>query len=248
MAKEKVRLDVLLKEKGLVPSRARARALIMAGSVLVDGNTVTKSGFAVCRSQQLEVKEDACPFVSRGGLKLQKALDHFGISLKARVCMDVGASTGGFTQCLLKYGARLVYAVDVGYGQLDWHLRNRADIVNLEKTNIRYVARDIFDEIPDFASVDTSFISLKIVIPKVADLIAGRGEIIALIKPQFEAGRKRVGKGGIVRDPSVHNEVLADLRQFFSQELGLVFMGMVPSPVLGARGNREFLVYLKKNL
>ncbi len=248
MAKEKVRLDVLLKEKGLVPSRARARALIMAGSVLVDGNAVTKSGFAVCPSQQLEVKADACPFVSRGGLKLQKALDHFGISLKSRVCMDVGASTGGFTQCLLKYGARLVYAVDVGYGQLDWHLRNRPDIVNLERTNIRYVTRDIFGEVPGFASVDTSFISLKLVIPKVAELITGRGEIIALIKPQFEAGRKRVGKGGIVRDPSVHDDVLADLRQFFSRQLGLEIRGMVPSPVLGARGNREFLVYLKKNL
>ena len=248
MAKEKVRLDVLIKEKGLAPSRARAQAMIMAGSVLVDGDAVTKSGFHVSRGQQLEIKSDPCPFVSRGGLKLQKALDYFGISLKSRVCMDVGASTGGFTQCLLKYGASLVYAIDVGYGQLDWQLRNRPDIVNLEKTNIRYVTRDIFGEIPDFASVDTSFISLKIVIPKVSELITYRGEIIALVKPQFEAGRKRVGKGGIVRDPSVHDEVLADLKEFFSEELGLGFKGMVPSPVLGARGNKEFLVYLKKDL
>lgn len=247
MAKEKVRLDILLKEKGLVPSRTRAQAMIMAGSVLVDGNAVTKSGFLVSRSQQLEIKANPCPFVSKGGLKLQKALDYFAISLKSRICMDVGASTGGFTQCLLKYGSSLVYAIDVGYGQLDWQLRNRPDIVNLEKTNIRYVTRDIFGEIPDFASVDTSFISLKIVIPKVSELIKDRGEIIALIKPQFEAGPRRVGKGGIVKDPSIHTEVLTDLKRFFSEKLGLVFKGIVPSPILGARGNREFLVYLKKN-
>ena len=246
MAKEKLRLDVLLKERGLVSSRARGQALIMAGSVLVDGSVVTKSGFFVSPGQRIEIKADLCPYVSRGGLKLQKALEYFDVSVKSRICMDVGASTGGFTDCLLKYGARLVYSIDVGYGQLDWRLRNRDDIINLEKTNIRNVTRDIFKEIPCFASIDVSFISLKIVVPKVKELIKDGGDIIALIKPQFEAGRKQVGKGGIIRDPRIHDEVLADLERFFSRDIGVRSVGIIPSPVKGAKGNKEFLIHLKK--
>ncbi len=246
MAKEKLRLDSLLKEKGLVQSRSKGQAIIMAGSVAVDGNIITKPGHFVSPSQRIEIKEDPCPFVSRGGLKLQKALERFQVSVSQRVCLDVGASTGGFTHCLLQHGAKLVYAIDVGYGQLDWNLRNRVDIVNLERTNIRHVSQDIFHEIPDLATIDTSFISLKIVVPKVQELIQEKGDIIALIKPQFEAGREKVGKGGVIRDPTVHKEVLADLELFFTRELGLEYCGVVSSPITGAKGNREFLVHLKK--
>ena len=245
MAKEKLRLDVMLKEKGLVSSRARGQALIMAGSVQVDGVTVTKSGFPVSRTQQIAIIENSCPFVGRGGLKLQRALEAFGVSAASRVCLDVGASTGGFTDCLLQNGAKLVYALDVGYGQLDWTLRQRPDVINIERTNIRHVSQDLFAEIPDLATVDTSFISLKIVIPKVKQLIRQDGEIIALIKPQFEAGREKVGKGGIVRDPEIHREVIRDLEHFFNSRCGMKSMGVIDSPISGAKGNREFLIHLK---
>ncbi len=248
MAKEKLRLDVLMKMKGLVSSRAKGQALIMAGRVLVDGNVVTKSGHPVLPDQQIEIKQDLCPFVGRGGLKLQKALEFFDLDVISRACIDVGASTGGFTDCLLQHGARLVYAIDVGYGQLDWRLRNRPDIINIEKTNIRHVTKDIFKEVPDLATVDTSFISLRIVIPKVKDLLRDKADIIALIKPQFEAGRKRVGKGGIIRDPSVHEDILRELEQFFTEIVGLACQGIIPSPIEGAKGNKEFLIHLKKDL
>ena len=246
MAKEKLRLDIRLKEMGLVPSRAKGQALIMAGAVLVDGNIVTKAGYSVAPDQEVSIKENPCPFVGRGGLKLQEALNRFEVSVASRICLDVGASTGGFTDCLLKNGAKLVYAVDVGYGQLDWKLRNRPDVVNLEKTNIKNLSRNVFQHIPDLATIDTSFISLKKVIPKVIKLLDHRADLIALIKPQFEAGRKKVGKGGVIRDTAVHEEVLSDLKDFFTEEAGLLCEGIIQSPIFGAKGNREFLVHLKK--
>ena len=246
MAKKKQRLDILLKEKGIVPTRSRAQALIMAKAVLVNGKPVTKAGHLVNPDDEIILKDRGCPYVSRAGLKLEKALRHFDIEVKDRVCIDVGASTGGFTHCLLKHGAKLVYAVDVGYGQLDWRLRNRKDVINLERTNIRYLDPRLIAEEPDIATIDTSFISLKIVVPSVLGLLKGEGEIIALIKPQFEAGRKKVGKGGIVRDSKVHEEVIGELASFFEKELSLEVKGVIPSPILGAKGNREFLIHLVK--
>ncbi len=235
----------MLKEKGLAPSRTKAQALIMAGCVRVDGGKVTKAGFAVSRSQKIELMKNPCPFVSRGGLKLQRALEEFHVKAAGRICLDVGASTGGFTDCLLQHGARLVYAVDVGYGQLDWTLRNRSDVINMEKTNIRYVSRDHFEKIPDLATVDVSFISLKIIVPKLKQLILPKGEIIALIKPQFEAGPEKVGKGGIIRDPAIHKEIISELKEDFTSSCGLKCLGVTESPVTGAKGNREFLIHLK---
>ena len=237
----------MLKQRGLAPSRTRAQALIMAGMVLVDGRPVAKAGHPVSPEAEITLKSDPCPYVSRGGLKLEAALDRFAVDARGRICMDVGASTGGFTDCLLKRGARLVYAIDVGYGQLDWGLRNRQEVIALEKTNIRTMNSSSLDPVPDLAVVDTSFISLRLVIPRVIELIQPRGDIIALIKPQFEAGPKNVGKGGIIRDPKVHDRVLKDLANFFTVELGLSASGIIPSPILGAKGNREFLIHLEKD-
>jgi len=238
---------MMLKQRGLAPSRTRAQALIMAGMVLVDGRPVAKAGHPVSPEAEITLKSDPCPYVSRGGLKLEAALDRFAVDARGRICMDVGASTGGFTDCLLKRGARLVYAIDVGYGQLDWGLRNRQEVIALEKTNIRTMNSSSLDPVPDLAVVDTSFISLRLVIPRVIELIQPRGDIIALIKPQFEAGPKNVGKGGIIRDPKVHDQVLKDLANFFTVELGLSASGIIPSPILGAKGNREFLIHLEKD-
>ncbi len=247
MAKKKQRLDIILKEKGLVPTRAKAKALIMAGVVFVNGEQRSKAGYLVCKDDEIILKDKACPYVSRGGLKLQAAIDHFDIDVESKVCMDVGASTGGFTDCLLQKGAMLVYAVDVGYGQLDWGLRNRADVVNLEKTNIRYVRRGSFDRVPEIATVDVSFISLKVVLPAVLPLMAHDAcHIVALIKPQFEAGPSMVGKGGIVRSEKVRKEVVSDLTNFFSKTLSLNVQGVIDSPISGAKGNREYLAYLTK--
>jgi len=237
-----------MKQRGLAPSRSKAQALIMAGVVLVDGRTVTKAGHPVSHEDEITLRPDPCPYVSRGGLKLEAALDRFTVDVSGRICLDVGASTGGFTDCLLKRGARLVYAVDVGYGQLDWGLRNREDVVVLEKTNIRTMDAGILDPVPDLAVVDTSFISLRLVIPRVMELIRPRGDIIALIKPQFEAGPGKVGKGGIIRDAKVHDQVLKDLCSFFANRPGLAASGIIPSPILGAKGNREFLVHLEKDV
>ncbi len=249
MAKKKQRLDIVLKQRGLVESRAKAQAMIMAGVVCVNGKAVSKAGHLVCQDDEIILKGKVCPFVSRGGIKLDAALKHFEIDVDSRVCMDVGASTGGFTDCLLQNGARLVYAVDVGYGQLDWSLRNRKDVINLEKTNIRHVERDLFDPAPEIATVDVSFISLKTVIPAVLPLMSrDYFQIVALIKPQFEAGPKRVGKGGIVRSEEVRREVVEDLTDFFSKELGLHVHGLIESPISGAKGNREYLVYLTKGV
>ena len=244
MAKKKQRLDTYLKEQGLVPSRTKAQAIIMAGDVLVNNRPITKAGHLVSPSDEIILKGKQCPYVSRGGLKLEAALEHFGIDVQKKVCIDVGASTGGFTDCLLQKGAKLVYAIDVGYGQLDWSLRNRDDVINLEKTNIRHVTRDMFQPPPEIATVDVSFISLKKVIPAVVPVMTSDGyQIIALIKPQFEAGPSKVGKGGIVRSDEVRKEVIEDLKEFFAS-IGLDIHGVIPSPITGAKGNKEYLIHL----
>ncbi len=248
MARAKVllRLDQLLVQKGLAQSRAKAQALVLAGKVLVNGHSALKPGHRYPQDSNIALTGTDCPYVSRGGLKLSHALSHFDICVKGLVCMDVGASTGGFTHCLLLNGAKLVYAIDVGYGQLDWGLRNDPRVVVLERTNIRYLDPSKVEILVDLVTIDTSFISLKLVIPCVLRYLGNRGQIIALIKPQFEVGRDKVGKGGIVRDPRLHKEVISDLETFFTQEIGLTFTGVVPSPILGAKGNREFLVHLTR--
>ncbi len=246
MAKKKQRLDLILKEKGIVPTRSKAQALIMAGAVWVNGKPVTKAGHLVNLDDEIILKDKGCPYVSRAGLKLEKALRHFEIKVREKICLDVGASTGGFTHCLLKHGAKLVYAVDVGYGQLDWRLRNRKDVINIERTNIRYLDPRLITEEPDIATIDTSFISLKIVVPSVVRLIKDNAEIVALIKPQFEAGREKIGKGGIIRDSRVHDQVIDELVTFFKKELSLNVKGLISSPILGAKGNKEFLIHLVK--
>ena len=248
MAKKKQRLDLRLKELGLAPTRSKAQAMVMAGLIAVNDKPVTKAGHLVREDDKIIVKGRQCPYVSRGGLKLEAALKHFSIDVSSKVCIDVGASTGGFTHCLLQKGAKLVYAIDVGYGQLDWSLRNREDVINLEKTNIRHVKRELFDPLPEFATVDVSFISLKVVIPALLDVMVKENfEIVALIKPQFEAGPQRVGKGGIVRSSKVRSEVIDDLTSFFSKDLCLDVNGVIDSPIKGAKGNQEYLVYLSKN-
>ena len=248
MAKKKQRLDMRIKELGLAPSRAKAQALVMAGSVLVNRKPVSKAGYLVCDDDEIILKGRQCPYVSRGGLKLEAALEHFGIDVTNKICVDVGASTGGFTHCLLQKGASLVYAVDVGYGQLDWSLRNRKEVINLEKTNIRHVNPELFDPQPQLATVDVSFISLKVVMPAILSIMTRKtGDIIALIKPQFEAGPAKVGKGGVVKSEQVRKEVIRDLTHFFSQTLGLLVNGVIESPVRGTKkGNREYLAYLTK--
>ncbi len=247
MAKKRLRLDIAMKERGLVETRSKARALIMAGSVTVNHQIVSKAGHLVSEDDDIILKSKACPFVSRGGLKLQAALKRFNVNVESRICIDVGASTGGFTHCLLQSGATLVYAVDVGYGQLDWSLRNRKDVVNLEKTNIRHVDRQLFEPPPDIAVVDVSFISLKLVLPAVVPLMRhDLFDIIALIKPQFEAGPSAVGKGGIVRNEEVRTKVVKELTNFFSNSMGLKVNGVMDSPIKGAKGNKEYLVHLSK--
>ena len=241
----KERLDVVLVEKGLFQSRERAKSAIMAGIVYVDGLRVDKAGTLINADSQLFVKEDICPYVSRGGLKLEKALQEFGFDLQDAVCMDIGASTGGFTDCMLQNGASKVFAVDVGYGQLDWNLRNDSRVINMEKVNIRYLDTDTVDKDIDFISIDVSFISLKLVFPVAAKVLSESGSIVCLVKPQFEAGREQVGKKGIVRDIAVHREVIEKVIGY-GQEQGLFAHGLTFSPVTGAKGNIEYLLYLKK--
>ncbi len=239
----KKRLDLLLTEKGLAASREKAKALIMAGNVYVNGQKVEKAGTLFPEEASLEVRGNPLPYVSRGGLKLAKAVQTFSLGFDGMVCMDIGASTGGFTDCMLQNGAAKVYAVDVGYGQLDWGLRNDPRVVCMEKTNIRYVKPE---DIPDrirFASVDVSFISLTKVLPPAKELMTEDGEIVCLIKPQFEAGREKVGKKGVVRDPSVHEEVIRKVMEFASGE-GFVLKGLTWSPVKGPEGNIEYLLYM----
>lgn len=243
----KERLDVLLTEKKLFDSRARAKAMIMAGKVLVNGQKVDKAGTLIAPDAQIRILGEEMPFVSRGGLKLQKALDVFKIDMVGRIAADVGASTGGFTDCMLQRGAKMVYAIDVGYGQLAWKLRSNVQVVNMERTNIRNVTRqDLYYGLPDFASIDVAFISLEKVLPVVYDLLKDSGEVVALIKPQFEAGREHVGKRGVVRDKKVHAAVI-ELVLTFAAEIGFGVVALDFSPVKGPEGNIEYLAHLIKD-
>lgn len=239
------RLDKLLVDRGLVQSRERARALIMAGQVVVNDHLADKAGMQVSLDADIRLKGEDIPFVSRGGLKLARALDEFGLDVTDLIAIDVGASTGGFTDCLLQRGARKVYAVDVGYGQLAWKLRQDPRVVNLEKTNIRYLEPDSLTESPGLAVIDASFISLDKVLPPTLRLIRQGGAVVALIKPQFEVGKGEVGKGGVVRDEGKHRDVVASVVAL-AESLGLVVCGVTESPILGPKGNREFLIHLRK--
>jgi 23S rRNA (cytidine1920-2'-O)/16S rRNA (cytidine1409-2'-O)-methyltransferase len=242
----KKRLDILIHEKGLAKSRQAARSMIMAGVVFVDNIPVDKPGAMVDASATIIAKQAESPYVSRGGIKLEHAILSFGLDIKEYVCLDVGASTGGFTDCLLKFGAKTVFAVDVGYGQLDWKLRQDPRVVVIERTNIRYVSPDLLPEPFDLITIDVSFISLKIVVPAVLPFLKKSGKILALIKPQFEVGKEFVGKGGVVKDSALHQKVIDDLSGFFLQ-LGLAINQVSPSPILGPKGNREFMIYLTVN-
>ena len=241
----KKRLDVLLVEQGLVESREKAKTLIMTGSVYVDNQKSDKAGMLVPETAALEVRSDSLPFVSRGGLKLERAMEKFPICLKEKICMDVGASTGGFTDCMLQKGASRVYAVDVGYGQLAWKLRCDSRVVNLERTNARYLSRELIPDPIDFFSVDVSFISLRLILPAAGALLRDKASAVCLIKPQFEAGREKVGKNGVVRDPDVHREVIGSVCAF-ATESGLVPAGLSFSPIKGPKGNIEYLLHVKK--
>jgi len=239
-----MRLDRAMVERGICPSRQKAQALIMAGAVRVEGRRARKAGEMVREDASISLVEDI-PYVSRGGLKLQAALDHFGVDVQGKVVMDVGASTGGFTDCLLQRGAKKVYAVDVGYGQLAWKLQKDSRVINLQRRNIRYLKREEVAEEVDLITIDTSFISLRLVIPPALSFLRGSGEILALIKPQFEVGRGEVGKGGVVRDPEKHREVIEGIWAF-AQGIGLRPVGVMESPLLGPKGNREFFIYLRR--
>ena len=240
----KIRLDQLLVKKGLVESRQKAKALIMAGAAFVDGKRIEKPGYMVSESASISIKKDIFPkYVSRGGIKLEAALKAFGVDPSGKVFLDVGASTGGFTDCLLQHGAKKVIAIDVGYGQLHWKLRQDPRVKILEKTNIRYLTPEILNEKADGATIDVSFISLKLVIPPVSKLLKEDAIIIALIKPQFEVGKEKVGKGGVVKDPKLHKEVVEEIIRF-CQDLGWTVKGPFPSPILGPKGNKEFFIYL----
>ena len=239
----KQRLDKMILERGLASSIEQARALIMAGQVVVGDHMVDKSGQQVTIGADIRLKGEHLPFVSRGGLKLRKALDTFGIDVTGLVAVDVGSSTGGFTDCLLQAGAAKVFAVDVGYGQLAWKLQQDSRVVSMERTNIRTMTPDQLDDVPELAVIDASFISLAKVLPATVALLKAGGRIIALIKPQFEVGRGEIGKGGIVRDPAMHEKVIEDVRTV-ALDLGLAVAGLCESPITGADGNREFLILL----
>ncbi|MCL2056862.1 MAG: TlyA family RNA methyltransferase [Oscillospiraceae bacterium] len=241
----KTRLDARLVEMGSATGRDRAKAMIMSGMVYVNGEKAVKAGEEVCETADVEVRGNGLRWVSRGGMKLEKALDVFPIKLSGKICMDIGASTGGFTDCMLNGGAAKVYAVDVGYGQLAWKLRCDGRVAVMERTNIRYVTPEMIGEALDFCGVDVSFISLKLVIPVMAALLKENGEAVCLIKPQFEAGRGKVGKNGVVRDASVHLEVSEKICEF-ARGSGFSVMGFGYSPIKGPRGNIEYLLYLKK--
>lgn len=238
----KQRLDVVLVERGLAETRAKARALVLAGDVSVNGRRESKAG-AIVQAEDIVVVSRGLPYVSRGGLKLAHALDHFSIMVSAHICLDVGASTGGFSDCLLQRGAARVYAVDVGYGQLDWRLRSDGRVVVMERTNIRHVAE--LPERPSLCTIDVSFISLRLVLPVVYRLTSDTALCVALVKPQFEAGRGQVGKGGVVRDVRVHRQVLGDVVAA-SEAAGWRARGVVRSPITGPAGNVEFLLYAAK--
>ncbi len=235
------RIDTLLVKKAIAPTRARARSLIMSGIVFVDGVRVDKAGALVGEDSNVELRDTSLRYVSRGGIKLESALREFNINVYDKVALDVGASTGGFTDCLLKHGAKKVYAIDVGYGQLDWRLRQDPRVIVMERVNARYLKSESIGELVDVSTIDVSFISLTKIIPSVSRLFKPNGVLIALIKPQFEVGKGEVGRGGIVRDESKHREV-TDKIICFLKELNFKVMGVIPSPILGADGNREFLV------
>jgi len=242
----KQRLDVLLTEQKFFDNRTRAKAMIMAGKVLVNGQKVDKAGTLVPADAQIRILGEEMPFVSRGGLKLQKALDVFKINLVGKMAADVGASTGGFTDCMLQRSAKMVYAIDVGYGQLAWKLRRDLRVVNKERTNIRNITqRDFYYGLPEFVSIDVSFISLEKVLPVVFDVLTDSGEVVALIKPQFEAGREHVGKKGVVRDKKIHAAVIERVLNF-AAGVGFAIKGLDFSPVKGPEGNIEYLAHLSK--
>lgn len=241
---KKERLDVLMVQRNLAESREKAKALIMSGIVYVNGQKEDKAGTSFEETVQIEVRGSTLKYVSRGGLKLEKAMSHFGVELAGRVCMDVGASTGGFTDCMLQNGAVKVYAVDVGHGQLAWKLRNDDRVICMEKTNIRYVTpEDIGDRI-EFSSIDVSFISLTKVLGPVKQLLTDNGQVVCLIKPQFEAGREKVGKKGVVREKSVHLEVI-EMVSDYARSIGFGILGLEFSPIKGPEGNIEYLLYLQ---
>lgn len=242
---KKDRVDIILVERGMVSSRERARALIMAGMVTVEGKRMTKPGVQINVGAQIHLQEGGSAYVSRGGEKMEGALKAFGVDPEGMIVMDVGASTGGFTDCILQKGAKKVYAVDVGYGQLAWKLRKDPRVVNLERRNIRYLPREEVPEEADLIVIDTSFISVEKFLPHLLGFLRRGGAILGLIKPQFEAGRGEVGKGGVVRDKALHEKVV-DRISNFSRGLGLNVIGVAESPLLGPKGNREFFIYLKK--
>ena len=243
MPSQKIRLDLAVVEKGLAASRPRAKALIMAGKIRVNEQLVDKPGWTVSPQDTITLKGEDLPYVSRGGLKLEKALSSFDINVGGWTCLDVGASTGGFTDCLLKHGACRVYAVDVGYGQFAWELRNDPRVVLIERTNIRHLVQDAIPSPVDLVVIDVSFISLRIVVPSVLKFLKDGSMIAALIKPQFEVGKGQVGKGGVVRDPGQHQRVIDELTAFFEQ-LNFSPQPAIPSPIKGPKGNTEFLMVM----
>lgn len=245
MSDKKVRLDLYLVENGFTESREKAKSLIMSGIVYVNDQKELKAGRDIKKDDVIEVRGSTLKYVSRGGLKLEKAMQEFPIVLTDCTCMDIGASTGGFTDCMLMNGAKKVYSIDVGYGQLAWKLRSDERVVNMERTNFRYVTHEQIPEEIDFASVDVSFISLKIILPVMYELLKADGEAVCLIKPQFEAGREKVGKKGVVRDVTVHKEVIENIVGFAASQKFKV-LGLSYSPVKGPEGNIEYLIYLKK--
>ncbi|MCI7369584.1 MAG: TlyA family RNA methyltransferase [Firmicutes bacterium] len=244
---KKIRLDQLVFDLGLAESRERAKTTVMSGLVFVNGQRADKPGMQVSPDIKVEVKGTALPYVSRGGLKLEKALKVFPIDVNDKVCIDCGASTGGFTDVLLKNGAAKVYSVDVGYGQLAWSLRNDERVVNMERTNIRYISSELIPEPLDICVMDLSFISVKLVLPAVCALLKDNAQLVCLIKPQFEAGREEVGKKGVVRDKAVHLSVIESVLSF-APTVGMTVMGLDFSPIKGPEGNREYLCYMKKGV
>lgn len=244
MAKQ--RLDNYLVENGFVETRSKAQSLIMAGEVYIDNQKASKAGEQIKGTEKIEVRSKGLKYVSRGGLKLEKAIKNFPISLSGKVCMDIGASTGGFTDCMLQNGAVKVYSIDVGYGQLAWKLRTDERVVNLERTNFRHVTNEQVTDAIDFFSVDVSFISLKLILPPAFDLLKENGSAVCLIKPQFEAGKENVGKKGVVRDINIHKEVISNVLEF-TKETGFKVRGLDYSPIKGPEGNIEYLMYITKS-
>ena len=242
----KTRLDLRLVQLGLVTGRDKAKAVIMAGTVYVNGQKADKAGFEVSEEDKIELRGETLRYVSRGGLKLEKAMECFPITIDGTVCMDIGASTGGFTDCMLQNGAKKVYAIDVGYGQLAWKLRTDDRVINLERTNFRHVTNEQVPDPVDFASVDVSFISLTLILPPAMSLLAEGGQMVCLIKPQFEAGKGLVGKKGVVKEPQIHKDVIVKVIDFAHQN-GFSVLGLTYSPVKGPEGNIEYLVHLQKS-